>query len=57
MTALLDAVGSTIDLTKKKAKKVGATKVIVVILTDGQENASKKWTKQDLKRKNMQDGR
>lgn len=45
-TALYDAVGSTIQQTE--ANRNGAEKVIVVIVTDGQENSSREWTKEKL---------
>lgn len=45
-TALLDAVGKTIEDTDKLRQ--GPQKVIVVIVTDGQENSSREWTKDTL---------
>ena len=43
LTPLFDAIGSTVkDLQKKIADKPNAA-VIVTIITDGQENASKEW--------------
>merc|ERR1711881_772234 len=51
MTALLDGIGFTIQLAKKKAKVHKCNKVIIVILTDGQENSSKKWSSDRLKKK------
>ena len=44
-TALLDAVGKTIKLMEKKAKG----KVLFVITTDGYENASREYTKEQIK--------
>ncbi len=44
-TALLDAVGKTIRLMEKKAKG----KVLFVITTDGLENASREYTKEQIK--------
>lgn len=47
MTALYDAVGRSITKTRRHLKKLGKHRpadVIVVILTDGMENASRKWT-------------
>lgn len=41
-TALLDAIGTAI---KKNDELCGDTKKMVVIITDGQENSSKKYTK------------
>lgn len=49
-TALLDAMGNT--LSKFKAnEEVNAegNKVLVVVTTDGKENASKEWTKEKIK--------
>ena len=44
-TALLDAVGKTIKLMEKKAKG----KVLFAITTDGYENASHEYTKEQIK--------
>ena len=53
MTALLDAVGTTIerinDIQKAEGPENKAGKVIFVITTDGLENASKKFTYSRLK--------
>lgn len=46
MTPLLDAVGQSIVKTKNRAK--GADKVFVVITTDGHENASREFTKDQV---------
>ena len=46
-TALLDAIGITINNIKKKAKD---HKVIFVITTDGMENASREYTKDKIKK-------
>jgi uncharacterized protein YegL len=47
-TALLDAVGKTIELVKKRLEKVTEGnkpgKVLFAILTDGEENASREYT-------------
>lgn len=52
-TALLDAVGTTIDSTGDRLNGVPEAsrpgKVIVAILTDGMENASKKYTRSRIK--------
>lgn len=55
MTALLDAVGRTID---EVGKRLDATpedekpgKVIMMIITDGEENSSKEYTLQQVKEK------
>ena len=45
-TALYDAVGKTIEATAADAK--GADKIICVIVTDGQENSSREWSKDAL---------
>lgn len=45
-TALYDAVGATIQNTE--ADHRGAEKIIVVVVTDGQENSSREWTKDRL---------
>ena len=47
MTALYDAVGRSVTKTQRYLKRLGSDRpsdVIVVILTDGMENASRKWT-------------
>ncbi len=47
MTALYDAVGRSITKTQRYLETLGSDRpsdVIVVILTDGMENASQKWT-------------
>jgi uncharacterized protein YegL len=45
-TALYDAVGSTIQNTD--ANRHGAEKIIIVIVTDGHENSSREWNKDNL---------
>jgi hypothetical protein len=45
-TALYDATGATI--TNTEADSHGAEKIIVVVVTDGQENSSREWTKDRL---------
>ena len=51
-TALLDAVGKTINTVKERLIKTPVEnkpdKVIMVILTDGQENSSKEFTKSGM---------
>jgi hypothetical protein len=44
MTALLDAIGKTIHKVEAKAKKV-----LIVIITDGQENSSREYTRAAIK--------
>lgn len=52
LTALLDAIGKTIKLTKKRYKLVEKAnipeKIIFVIITDGQENNSTKYTREKI---------
>jgi uncharacterized protein YegL len=54
-TALLDAVGSTIDAVGKKladlSEEERPNKVIVVVITDGDENRSKEYRLEQIKRK------
>lgn len=54
MTALLDAVGETISTTQDRIDETPIEermdKVIVVIITDGQENVSRKYTKDQIKK-------
>jgi uncharacterized protein YegL len=51
-TALLDAIGKTVNEAKNRIRKTRERarpdKVIVVILTDGHENASKRYKKSDV---------
>lgn len=53
MTALLDAMGRTIDsqgeLLSKMSESDRPNKVIVVVITDGEENSSKEYTRQRIK--------
>lgn len=49
MTALYDAVCMTIKETEEKAKK--NSKVLNVIMTDGEENSSKEYTQKEMKEK------
>ena len=43
-TPLFDAIGSTIKKLRKDIKDVADAVVLVTIITDGYENASKEWT-------------
>ena len=43
-TPLFDAIGRTIKQLKKDVAKVEDAAVLVTIITDGEENASKEWT-------------
>ena len=45
-TALYDAAGKTLDAISQSSH--GADKIIVAIVTDGQENSSREWTKANL---------
>lgn len=45
-TALLDAIGDTIKYMDEK----GSDKVLFIITTDGEENSSRRYTKEDIKR-------
>ena len=50
-TALLDAVGNTLSAFKGREEvNVPDNKILVVIITDGKENASKEWKKDDVKK-------
>jgi uncharacterized protein YegL len=48
-TPLLDAIGKTIVAVKEDFKKEKAAKAIIVIVTDGEENESKEYTKNQIK--------
>ncbi len=49
MTPLYDAVASAIQATEKAAKGVrGKKRMLCVIMTDGEENASHEWTRETL---------
>jgi len=49
-TALLDAVGNTLSALKERPEvNAKGNKVLVVIITDGMENASKEWKKDSVK--------
>ncbi len=50
MTALLDAVGRTIHRVDKLQDKEKDSKVLFVIITDGRENYSKKYTYSQIKK-------
>ena len=47
-TALLDAMGKAVKATRKYVKANPAEKVVVAIVTDGGENASMKYTKEQV---------
>ena len=54
-TALLDAIGTTIDSTKKRIKLLSKSEkpdnTLVVIITDGEENSSNKFTRENIFKK------
>ena len=50
MTALLDAVGHTITETKKRMEKKNKWQVVVMVITDGMENSSKKFSGKEIKK-------
>lgn len=49
-TPLFDAIGSTIKHLKNDIKDIEDAAVLVTIITDGYENASKEWTASAIKR-------
>lgn len=53
LTALLDAIGTTIENTKKRIKKATEKPdlVVMVIITDGRENASTKFDRNEIFKK------
>lgn len=48
-TPLLDAIGITIARLDEDCRRLNADRAIVVIITDGQENASREYTKARIK--------
>ncbi len=48
MTALYDAIGSAIENHTEKNKTNGVERTLMVILTDGEENRSKEYTKEAI---------
>jgi uncharacterized protein YegL len=54
MTALYDAIGRTINDVSREIKKLEKSerpdKILVAIVTDGQENASKEYNSEDIKK-------
>jgi uncharacterized protein YegL len=53
MTAMLDAIGDTINNVQDRHDRLGAEKpekVLFVITTDGEENSSRKYTKSQIKK-------
>lgn len=50
LTALLDAIGNSIKYISKKRKESKVDKTLFVIMTDGEENASKKYSYNDIKK-------
>lgn len=53
-TALVDAIGLTINAVEEAVKKEKPDTVTVLILTDGNENASKEYTLDDVKKRVQQ---
>lgn len=49
-TPLLDAVGKTIALIEEQEKTDKSDQVVLMIITDGEENSSREWTKENLKK-------
>ncbi len=49
-TALLDAVGCTIAKTKKRLAGKNKWQVVVVVITDGMENASREYSGKEIKK-------
>ena len=50
-TALFDAVGNTLSALKERPEvNAKGNKVLVVIMTDGMENASKEWSRDSVKK-------
>ena len=49
-TPLFDAIGKTINSIKKDIKDIEDSAVLVTIITDGYENASKEWTGAGVKK-------
>lgn len=50
MTALLDAVGETIQRFENNADVCKHDRVLVVVQTDGRENSSREWSKDKIKK-------
>ncbi len=50
MTALLDAVGHTITETKTRLEKKKDWQVVVMVITDGMENSSKRFSGKEIKK-------
>ena len=50
MTPLLDAIGRTINDVESRVKALGEHRVVVVIITDGQENASREFRKDQIEK-------
>ena len=48
-TSLLDAIGNTIDLASRRSNENGH-RVFIAVLTDGEENTSSKFTKEEVKK-------
>lgn len=48
MTALLDAIGQTVRATEVSAERLNPDQVLFMIMTDGYENSSKEWGKNQV---------
>ena len=51
MTALLDAIGTTISRTRKRLRaEEGNAQVVIVVITDGMENSSRDYSLNEVRR-------
>lgn len=50
MTPLYDAIGASVMAINRKVEGIDDPAVIVTIITDGEENASREWTRADISR-------
>lgn len=48
MTALLDAIGKTVRETESAVKRLNPDQVLFMVMTDGQENSSKEWKRDQI---------
>ena len=48
LTALLDAIGQTVRSTEEAVAELNPDQVLFVVMTDGHENASKEWKKDQI---------
>ncbi len=47
-TALLDAIGQTVRATEDAVAELNPDQVLFIVMTDGQENSSKEWKKEQI---------